>query len=143
MKFIKFFHKLFRPNCECMICAEARCEVCEELKRMLYQEQVDKARLLTALVEVSKPERITEKITGQLPEPIHPKTVPWPVKQAQLEREDRARAIKKREQEEQNRAEQKVVIQHQEAIQSIAQLETELGIIDTEEKDASQISKTV
>ena len=104
-----WFHHLFNPHCpECV--ADKECNTCHELREQLVHERNQNRELVKALVELTKPEK---EVVYQSLEPHKPlqRNVPWPIRRAQLEEEDRRNA--------------QVTAQKQE---ETAKLEKELGI---------------
>lgn len=129
MKFIRFIHKLFKPNCICSICSAPRCELCEELKLILDKERYDKKNLVNALIHNN-----TFGEEPYLPEinvdrkPIGTSIVNWETRRRQLEANDRTEATKRRAQQEQTRADAGAGDKA-----AIEELEKSLGIIADKE----------
>lgn len=67
------------------------CEVCEVLKKQLEIEQVEKRRLLDALLV--KPEQPKlEEVDYKDYKPVLPRHTPWSIQQAMFEKADREKA---------------------------------------------------
>jgi hypothetical protein len=87
MRWLRSVHKIFKPNCQCMVCEEPRCTMCMKLEELLDAEKREKIMLLTIIRNDTLPPPNIQQ--DELPQPIMPKVVPWRVAQAKLEREDR------------------------------------------------------
>lgn len=97
-KFARFFHELAHPHCSHCI-EDKTCNSCETLKRQLELANEDKAKLLELILERNK---VSETPIIQTEhKPIKPAFVPWNVRRAALEAEDRekARILRDREPE--------------------------------------------
>lgn len=99
---IQFFHHLFNPHCP--DCARERqeshiCLSCETLKDQLARVNDEKKQLLDSILEANKP--VVEQPRTDDKESIQSKFVPWRIRQATLEAEDRQRAglLKKKQEE--------------------------------------------
>lgn len=96
MRFLRYIHKIFKPNCECAVCETPRCQLCEEYKWSLQMERLEKEKLLNALLKMGAPPQIV-----QMPEKEEP---PQIIRGAQrfsnirraLEEQDRLRAAENR-----------------------------------------------
>ena|SRR5215467_6719360 len=111
-------HHLFNPHCpECA--HERECKNCQIFRDLFESERFEKNKLLQALINKNTPVEVPEVITNKSIEPIQPKHIPWAVRRQMLEAEDRQKAKILREQ----KLEQK-------SIQSIEELEEELGIAE-------------
>lgn len=109
MRIGNLIHRWLEPHCADCI-AERECNTCAELREQLVHERNQNRELVKALVELTKPEK---EVIYQSLEPHKPlqRNVPWPIRRAQLEEEDRRNA--------------QVTAQKQE---ETAKLEKELGI---------------
>lgn len=77
------------------------CQSCEHWKLLLEQERVEKNKLLNMIVEMSRPIVPTQQTSSQAPKPIRPSYVPWQIRRAELEANDRKQAqiLQERERE--------------------------------------------
>lgn len=121
--FPKKLHKLFNPHCEAchqeMIEENAskiehellndqikreedKCETCEVLKVELEAQRFNNRELLRTIIEMNLPEKVVQ-VSNEETKPITPKHIPWAVKKAALENEDRATAKILRERAEQTK----------------------------------------
>jgi hypothetical protein len=89
------------------------CETCEFLKLELYKAQDLNNRLLEKLL--AKPE-VPIEVEHELPQPIGTQYVPWHIKRAQLEKEDR----------EKFKAIQDAKVEYTEEVKTTEQLEREV-----------------
>ena len=110
----RFFHELFHPHCP--HCAEERqenkyCESCDTLKAQLALANIERDKLLNRIL--NPPPIEPERSTAPEPQAVKPRMVPWNVRRAMLEQEDREKAKLMRE-----------------APQPIEKLEEELGIVE-------------
>lgn len=97
------------------------CEACEALKSEVEHLRYQNKRFMDNLLIKPEPE------TAKEPVPItRPKTVPWPVRKAQLEREDREKAERIRAEAKASRDAAKP-----NTIET-ADLEREMGIVEQE-----------
>lgn len=116
----KFFHQLFNPHCQhCH--DEARenreCPNCEVLRQLLESERYDKKQLLEHVIA---PREIIKEVfvNKEQPKPLH-RSVPWRIRQQELEKADReAASILARE--------------TAQPVKSVETLETELGVVSNE-----------
>jgi hypothetical protein len=95
------------------------CKSCETLKIQLDIERATNAQLLESLLNIARPTVVEQPV--KTIQPIKPKTIPWHIKQAELEANKRAEAKALRAQENN--------------LKSVDELEKELGL-----DDASKIS---
>lgn len=112
MAFVKWLHHLFNPHCPDCIPV---CESCNTLKMELARANIEKERLLQAILDLQKPPVVNVPISE--PPKIDTKNtpLPWRVRQQLLETEDRERAR---------------LIQEVMPNVTVGQLEKELGIND-------------
>lgn len=98
MRFLRFFHKLFKPNCTCYVCELPKCANCEFLNSLLQQEQANNRALLNAILEFNKPLVVNEEAREvQDPKPIHTsKRQNFAVIRSTLEARDKAIAEEER-----------------------------------------------
>lgn len=92
-KLIHWIHHLLNPHCvECKDeSTESRiCQSCETLKMQLSIANIEKQRLLDALLEKGKPE--IEQVKVVSPENLKNRSLIWNVRRQMLEAEDRAKA---------------------------------------------------
>lgn len=88
---INFFHHLFNPHCPNCI-EEKQCQNCETLRQLLDQERYEKSRLLDQIIELTKPIIVNEvREKSEEPKPLQ-SHIPWKVRRAILEQEDRVKA---------------------------------------------------
>src|SRR5262245_15278227 len=118
MRLLRAIHRLFRPNCNCNVCGEPKCESCERLDNMLGLERKDKDMLLNIIYNFSQEQNVLPVEEKEI-EPIGPRIVPWEKKRAELERSDR---IKNETQKNEDDA----------TMRRINELEKELGITGNE-----------
>lgn len=91
MSIREFFHHLFNPHCH--HCAEEKeqasvCRSCEILKLQLEIANIEKQKLLDALLRRDEP--VAPPVQENIP--IRPRHVSWPVRRQMLEAEDRKAA---------------------------------------------------
>lgn len=93
---------------------------------MLNQANFEKQQLLDIIIEKNKP--ITEVRTNEEIKPILPRVMPWRVKQAMLEQEDRNQAalLKRRQEELQSTGQQSIEQARMQKLPSIEQLEKQV-----------------
>jgi hypothetical protein len=123
MGVIKFFHQIFRPNCDCNICARPTCSKCEVLESQLLFERATNQQLIGTLTDLVNPKKDPQIKFPSEYKPIQTAGMPWRVKQQMMEREDRATAKLREDKERENEA-RKLTTE---------ELEKELGIPDEPE----------
>lgn len=84
----KWFHQLINPHCD--YCVD--CVSCKVLKEQLELANIEKTKLLNALLAVTNPPVKEEIIPTEIKRELSPKNIPWRIKRQMLEEEDRARA---------------------------------------------------
>jgi len=93
---LKFLHHLFNPHCEqCELDLREldRCKSCETLQSALDQANREKHDLLNTILRLSSgTKQVEDKPYEPNLEEVKPRQVPWRVRQAQLEAEDRRSA---------------------------------------------------
>src|SRR5215510_7053488 len=89
MGVIKFLHALFKPNCDCNICARPSCNKCEVLELQLSYERSTNQQLINTLINLVNPVSEPQTIERKEVKSIQKATIPWRVKQQMLETEDR------------------------------------------------------
>ena len=104
MRFIRFWHKVFKPNCDCEVCSTPACENCEQLQTLLASEKATNARLVDTIINFHKP-IVAESSFESKPEELKPignSFRSWSIQRRMLEEEDMAKAkiIKKKAEEE-------------------------------------------
>lgn len=90
---VKWLHHLLNPHCvECS--HEAECKSCDTLQGQLAIANETIRQLTLTIVDLSKPVVVSEYAppTVVTPEALAKKRMPWKVKQALLEQEDRVKA---------------------------------------------------
>lgn len=96
------------------------CETCEVLRAQLDESNRERKELLHRLLDSNKSEPLPEKVEEL--QPIRPVNIPWRVRQAMLEAEDRKQA--------QLLKAKKVEMSQSNQSNDINKLEAELGIED-------------
>lgn len=85
-----WLHHLFNPHCqECLIEKESSCKSCEILKQELALSHAREQKYIDALLVQEDKELVPQ----ELPKPIISAYKPWRVKQAELENEEKKRAV--------------------------------------------------
>jgi hypothetical protein len=98
---IKWLHHLFNPHCS--ICeSQYKPDAAEVLREQLAHANYEKEQMLKYIME-PQPIVHNEPTPIEEPEPIRPKIVPWNVKRAMLENEDRQKAVVIRKNEEERK----------------------------------------
>jgi len=123
MGVIKFFHQIFRPNCDCNICSRPSCSKCEVLESQLLFERAQNQQLIQNLINLTNPIKEEPAKRNVELKPIHTVGIPWRVKQQMMEEEDKKSAQLKREKELEKEANKLTT----------EELEKELGIPDKPE----------
>lgn len=126
-----WIHRLFNPHCpHCEV--EAVNETVEILKHQLELANVEKAKLLQTVIDLTHP--IVNEVKSDAPEPLPllPKYMPFSVRRQLLEQEDKVKAqvlAERKKEEDQLRASKQSIGE------SIKDLESELGILPVESLD--------
>lgn len=108
-----FFHRLFNPHCaQCR--EDAHCKNCDTLREILNEERYEKRRLIDKLLP-NEPEQMP--VATPAPLQLRKQYVPWRVRAAELEQEDKARLSSLEAQKAQILP-----------VKSVEQLEEELGV---------------
>ncbi len=93
MKLPHWLHHLFTPHCpECEF-KEAQSKVClscEILKTQLEFSNIEKMKLLEAILHKNDPLIVAQP--AELPQPIRPRHIPWSAQRQMLEENDRQAA---------------------------------------------------
>jgi hypothetical protein len=103
------------------------CRSCEHLRLLIEQERSEKAKLLNSIIELSRPKEEVRTVAPENLKPIKPRFIPWEVRRAELEANDRKQAQ---------------ILKEQGQI-SVKDLESEMLAVDKELEDANQKSKAI
>ena len=69
------------------------CPTCRVLEQQLFHANNEKEKLLNQIIELTRPTREVVEDTKEY-EPINRRTIPWPMRKAELERNDRETAAR-------------------------------------------------
>ena len=86
---MNWLHKLFNPHCSHCV-EESECRSCETLKTQLDHERFEKEKLLSHIIELTRPSTPVIEERKELPLPLINRG--WKAKKALLEAEDRRTA---------------------------------------------------
>lgn len=136
MKVLKFFHKLFKPNCDCAICVAPVCPHCYQMELLIESINADKRKLLDVIVELSKPITTVQTVSvDENNDVARGARRTWSRTRQELEHSDKLEAERIRAQEIENKASKE--LRKKTVSDSITELEKELGITGDELSHAS------
>jgi len=127
---IKFFHQLFNPHCEHCVQDKLEnkvCESCEILKTQLEIANFEKSRILEALLHKDDIQ-LPVQIGAENLQPVRPRHVPWKIRKAELEENDRVQKELRDKVEKVVEQDNAISSVQPATIKSVEELERELAI---------------
>lgn len=128
----KWIHHILEPHCpDCKAEREESkvCKSCESLLHQLEMANYDKIKLIETISKMAHPEQTTAPAPVRY-DPIKPHSIPWKVKQQQLEAEDRKtfQLLKEKQREEELLKNKPATLELDKRVRSVEELEKELGV---------------